>query len=265
MNEIYRSLSYMGSMSVSCMTLKDLVQEGAKIHHLTGERASLFGNALIFGAYLGSTIKNPQGAVSVAIKTDGGLTVSVSCDSEMHVRGCIEGEGALTGGTLTVILEDEGAKPYVGVCLIESEDFSQSCENYFLQSEQVDTQVHIGCAFEGDTCVSAYGVVASLLPNSEDMAAIEFYDDFNNVTDVAGEIEKGAMAFCEKYFKGEFMARVYPKYMCNCSREKISSILKGIGKDELISLCKEKGCVSVHCHYCDTDYDFFEDEILSMF
>jgi molecular chaperone Hsp33 len=56
-----------------------------------------------------------------------------------------------------------------------------------------------------------------------------------------------------------------PDYICNCSRAKIENVLLPVGKEELKKIIEEQGKVSVHCHYCNTDYNFDEKDIDELF
>ena len=38
-----------------------------------------------------------------------------------------------------------------------------------------------------------------------------------------------------------------------------------LGLEELLKICEEEGKVSVHCHYCNTDYAFTKAEVLRLF
>lgn len=38
-----------------------------------------------------------------------------------------------------------------------------------------------------------------------------------------------------------------------------------MGKSELEDIIKEQGEISVHCHYCNTDYKFGQDDIDKLF
>ena len=63
----------------------------------------------------------------------------------------------------------------------------------------------------------------------------------------------------EKYTEREIF------YRCHCSRERIASLLLSLGKAEAQSILRDEGKISVHCHYCNTTYDFDEEEALSLF
>lgn len=268
MNTIYKSLVNGGNVALSVLDTTQLVQHGIDIHNLAGDDAVLFGELLTFAAYLGGTLKSERGSVSVTVKSAGGGSVSVSCDSALHVRGCFEGlaKNLLSGGTLTVISEDGYSRPFVGACLMESDDINRNLENYFRQSEQVITFVNVGCKIEGEKCLSSGGVIGSCLPDAPFAEIENFRLKAQKIDDVSQKIDAvGAERFSKKNFGGEKLSLLQPRYKCNCSRKKISQVLKAVGKDELKSLIAERGVVSVHCHYCNKDYNFYNDDIEGIF
>lgn len=268
MNEIYKSLAYGGNVALSVLDTTALVQDGIDIHKLSGGDAELFGALLTFAAYLGSTLKSERGSVSVTIKSTEGGSVSVSCDSALHVRGCIDGNAKdiLSGGTLTVISEDGYSRPFVGACLMEGGDLNKNLENYFRQSEQIVTFVNVGCKIEDGKCLSAGGVVGSCLPDSPFAEVENFRVTVQNIADISQKIcAAGVEKFSAENFGGGHLSTLLPIYKCNCSRQKISQVLKAVGKDDLLSLIAERGVVSVHCHYCNKDYNFYSEDINNLF
>ena len=52
-------------------------------------------------------------------------------------------------------------------------------------------------------------------------------------------------------------------YRCDCSRERVKKALVACGKDELMSMSKEKE-TRVECHFCDKVYSFSSEEILEL-
>ena len=55
------------------------------------------------------------------------------------------------------------------------------------------------------------------------------------------------------------------RYRCRCSRERAESLVRAMGREEAESLVKERGRVTVHCDYCNTDYDFDEERLFELF
>lgn len=274
MNKLYKSLVYDNQVSLSVLETTDLVNDAIKIHKLHARSAQLLGNLLTCCAYMAGCLKSERGAVSITVKAqDGGGCVSVSGDSDMHIRGYVDGrcEETLKGGTLTVIKDDGFFRPYVGACEIRTDDVSEILMQYFHQSEQIPTAVAVGVKLDSSgACVSAGGVIMQLLPGTsqENMdKAEERMQAFVNAADVVGGC--GAEGIVKQYFDGEItrdgLYLSHPAYVCNCSRRKIAGVLTAVGKQELLKIIEEQGKVSVHCHYCNTDYEFGVTDVERLF
>ncbi len=274
MNTLFKCLVYDKQVSLSVLDTTDLVNKAIKIHNLEGKSAELLGNLLTVCAYMSGCLKSQRGAVSITVKSkDGSGSASVSGDIDLHIRGYVDGscKHTLKGGTLTVIKDDGFARPFVGACEIGGDNVSRIMTDYFHQSEQIPTAVSVGVKLADDnTCLSAGGVVLQLLPGTseENMARAE--EAMGNFLHPAEAISTyGAEGIIRTFFAGEIEQKglylLHPDYICNCSRAKFEGIISTLGKEELLAICKEQGAVKVHCHYCNTDYTFFEEDILKLF
>ena len=245
MNDLFKALVYGKHVSLSVLDTTDLVNKAIKIHSLTPPSAVLLGNLLTCCAYMSGCLKSERGAVSITVKSrDGNGSASVSGDVSLHIRGYAEGScrDSLKGGVLTVIKDDGFFRPFVGACEIECDDVSRILTDYFLQSEQIPTAVSVGVKLNEDgSCAAAGGVVMQLMPGCPQ----------------------------ERFFKDEIdqngLYLLHPDYICNCSRAKIEDVIRSVGRAELLNICAEQGRVSVHCHYCNTDYTFDKDDIEKLF
>jgi molecular chaperone Hsp33 len=274
MNSLYKTLIYDQQVSLSVMETTDLVNDAIRIHKLDAGSAVSLGGLLTCCVYMAGCLKSNKGAISITIKSQGdSSTASVSGDINGHIRGYIEGatSGKLQGGTMTVIKDDGFYRPFIGTIELPCDDVSENFMQYFHQSEQIPTAVAIGVKLNDDgTCRMAGGVVMQLLPGTSDEnrdKAEEKMQQFVNVCDVLEEYHAGGII--DKLFQHEtkkgFVYQTFPAYKCNCSRKKISNVLISMGKAELLNIIKEQGKVSVHCHYCNTDYDFNEQDIEKLF
>ena len=54
-------------------------------------------------------------------------------------------------------------------------------------------------------------------------------------------------------------------YKCNCSREYLGEVLISLGEAQMRQIIKEDGAVRVHCHYCNTDYEFTAEDADKLF
>ena len=56
-----------------------------------------------------------------------------------------------------------------------------------------------------------------------------------------------------------------PRFVCNCSRHKVESMLRLLGPDEVASIVREQGLVEVRCEFCGEEYQLGADEAFSLF
>lgn len=273
MNRLYKTLICNKQISLSVLETTDLAQTARDIHGLEPSAAKALAELLTCGAYMSGCLKSEKGAVSITIKGgDNAGTASVSGDVNLHLRGYIDGsaQGRLSGGFMTVVKDDGFFRPFTGACELISDDVSENMEHYFELSEQITTKVRIGARFDGEKCVAAGGVVLQLLPGADETAVKLAEEKAASIADIASDIAAlGAEGVVKKYFAeetdGGYTYITEPVYKCNCSREKISALLKTMGRAELEDIVKEQGAVSVHCHYCNTDYKFGEEDIQKLF
>ena len=272
MNKLYKSLVYGLQVSLSVLETTELVNDAIKTHNLSDGGTKLLGGLLTACAYMAGCLKSEKGAVSITVKSgDGSATASVSGDSQGHIRGYIDGaENGLKGGTLTVIKDDGLYRPFIGTCELKCDDVSENLMQYFHMSEQIETAVAIGVKTENGRCVAAGGVVMQLLPGTTEENMDRAENAMQNFTDPADVISKlGADGIMEKFFSedcaegGTYLT--FPEYKCNCSHKKIEGVIAPLGKAELLKIIEEEGAVSVHCHYCNTDYKFTEEDVLKLF
>ena len=273
MNKLFKALIYDKQVSLSVLDTTDLVNKAIKIHNLSGQSARLLGNLLTVCAYMSGCLKSDKGAVSITVKSpDSSGSASVSGDVNLHIRGYVDGscKTSLAGGTVTVIKDDGFYRPFTGACELISDDVSENMEHYFDLSEQIPTKVRVGAKFDGEKCLAAGGVVLQLLPGHTDEVKKFAEEKFAEIADVAEDIRTlGAEGLIKKYFSqqtaGVHMYITEPQYKCNCSRGKIATLLLSVGKSELENILKEQGEVSVHCHYCNTDYKYLKEDIDKLF
>lgn len=279
-----KTLIFGGEVSLAVLDTTSLVNEAIRIHHLSPVAAAALGRTLTASAYLCGWLKGEDDCLSVTIKGGGaGGQIGVSGDSSLGMRGFIEHPdvslppradgkldvGACVGksGTLTVIREEKGALPFVGTCELVSGEIAEDFSAYFMISEQRPTAFALGVKIspEGE-CIGAGGVILQPLPGASEESISKAEEAIAKYSAVSTIIaQKGA----EGILRGDFGAKDWTEreisYRCHCSREKIAGILHSMGKEELDRIVQEDGKVSVHCHYCNTDYDFYEKDIAELF
>ena len=90
-DKILRGLICGGEVSIAVAETTQLVNEAIRIHGLSALSAAALGRTLTVAAYMCSSLKEDNGALSVSVKGDGvGGSIYVSGDKALHMRGYIE-------------------------------------------------------------------------------------------------------------------------------------------------------------------------------
>ncbi len=281
MKNLVRTLIYHGQVSLTLADTTDMVAKGAKLHNLSKASAHLFGKALSLMTFMASCLKEERGEISLSLKGDVCGEIAVSGNRQLNMRGYIlntdeggegdeESERVLLGGNsyLTVIRDDGYSRPFVGACALpEGAGLDEGFEEYFRISEQLPTRLHTTVKSNEDgKCLFAGVAAVQPLPfaDEETLAAVASLD----LSAILGEMEKeGSMVALKTHFDVEedTLEVRDAQYKCNCSREYLSRVMVSLGETQLRQIVREDGAVRVHCHYCNTDYEFFDEDIDRLF
>jgi len=271
---VLRTLVFDDEVSLTIADTTSIAKEGIKRHALQGEAAEAFARTLAFLTFASACLKMEAGSVSLAIKTDGKIVdLCASGDQALSIRGYLDWEeeksDTLGTGTLAVIRDDGYNRPFVGACEVASkEDIDNSFEDYYFTSEQLPTFIKTVLKRDSDGEVEFCGIiVAQPLPFASEETFAKIPDGYA-LEEILNEVQTlGLFAAAEKYFgaKAENCNYRQAEYRCNCSREYLKGVIVSIGETELRKMVKEDGSIKVHCHYCNTDYEFVDEDIDELF
>lgn len=254
-----------------------------------GIRDSL-GEATAAAVLLAATLKF-KGQLSLQLRGSGPMHLMlVECDEGLAVRGVARFRDPpvsrdlriLSGdGTLTVTLEgDELANRYQGIVPLAGERMDECLRGYFESSEQLPTRLWLRADAE-----QASGMLLQRLPVTSRPASVtesgaggvaeeEVEDAWRRVQLVAGTVTGAELAslhdrellrrlFAEDDVRMFAAAPVY--FRCRCSRERVETMLRSLGRDEIAGLLAERGCVEVRCELCSRAYRFDAVDVGALF
>ena len=285
MSYILRATAGNGSVRVFVADSRDIVQEAFKIHKTSPVMSAALGRTLTAASMMGLMLKGDSDILSINIRGDGpakGLTVTA--DSKGNVKGyCFENmvdiplkengkldvSGAIGNGELTVI-KDMGLKePYVGTIPLISGEIAEDITYYFAKSEQTPSAVALGVLVDRDYSIKAAGgFIIQMMPGAEDNVIDKTEEKLKTLPAVTKMYESGMTAedILEKLFgdmelNRESIIKTEAAYKCNCTREKVEKALIAIGKKEIEKIIEEDGKAELHCHFCNKDYLFGENDL----
>lgn len=251
------------------------------------------GEAVAASLLLAATVKF-EGVLSLQLQGDGPVHLMlVQCTSGLGVRGLARyREGELTGagaaagtgriadligaGNLTVTLEtDDSSQRYQGIVPITGQRLADSLQVYFENSEQLPTRLWLHADAQG-----ASGMLLQKLPAANasqghgavDAAAID--DAWRRVQLIAETLTPEEMRtltdaeILHRLFNEDDVRLFEPApvyFRCRCSRERVSSMLQGLGETETRSVLAERGEVEVRCDFCNRAYVFDAVDVAQLF
>lgn len=275
MNNLLKTLVF-DSVALTVVDTTQMVNEGIKRHRLAPTSACIFGKALSAMTYMSSCLKEEKGEISLSLKNDGESgEIAVSGNKKLYLRGYIDNTN-LNGGTdenaeraalgengsLTVIRDDGYSRPFVGSCALFQKGIDEGFEEYFRVSEQIPTRIRTSVILdEKGECIFAGVIALQPLPFTKEEILRKTWE--LPLEMLLGQLkDKGLERCVEDNFTvdKEVWERREAVYKCNCSREYLAEILVSLGKEQFEEIVKEEGAVKIHCHYCNTDYQFTSED-----
>ena len=281
MKNVLRTLVYDGQVSLTLVNTTEIVREGIKLHNLSPASGYVFGKALSAMTFMSACLKEDSGEISLSLKTSGECgEIAVSGNRALRMRGYIlhteisgevdtqtERRALGENGSLTIIRDDGYSRPFVGACALpENGGVDEAFEEYYRISEQLPTFLATEVSFSNGECSFAGVAVLQPLPfaDAETLEKVRGFD-LSALLDEMKEktVEETASA---RFKKDESVWETRKAvYKCNCSRRYLTRVLVSLGEEQLRTIIKEEGAARIHCHYCNTDYEFTEEDADALF
>ena len=282
MENVVRTLVYEAQVLLTVADTTEMVRVGMRLHGLSPVSGITFGRALSAMTFMSACLKGEKDEISLSIRSNGlGEEIAVSGNYRLNLRGFIgntnvEGTGTAedvaacfgTEGALAVIRDNGYGRPFVGSCgLPVSGNIDEAFEEYYTISEQLPTRIAtvVELSPTGE-CVFAGVVALQPLPFAapetlEKVSALDLYALLEK-TKTQGIVTTAKDGFDNDDCVFEMLTA---QYKCNCSREYLSEVLVSLGEAQMRQIIEEDGAVRVHCHYCNSDYEFFSEDADRLF
>ncbi len=279
MAKLYKGVAFNDKISVTVIEGTDIVNQAIEIHKLSPLAAAALGRSMIAAIFMSSTLKSDGDRLSVTINGDGvGGHIVVAGDSNLNVRGYIDNPqcdlplnskgkldvaGCVGKGRITVVKSMGLKEPYTGSAQIVSGEIAEDFAAYYTYSEQQPTGMALGVKIGTDLrCVGAGGVIFQVLPDADEQSIIKAEELILSLSDISSIMQnEGVENFIKRAFT-DFKYEVFnPKYNCVCSKEYIDSMLITLGARELRETLESEGKIEVHCHFCNKNYVYYEDDV----
>lgn len=280
---IVRATAAGAAIRAFAITSRDLVETARQDHNTSPIMTAALGRLLSGGAMMGTMLKGEKDLLTLQIQCSGparGLTVTA--DANGHVKGFVNNPivelppnkdghlnvgGALDLGILSVI-KDMGLKePYVGQCQLQTGEIAEDLTYYFATSEQIPSAVGLGVLMnKNNTVRQAGGFIIQLMPFTSDEIIEKLEKRIAEIDSVTMMLERGLTpeGILEEIL-GDFGLEITDKipaaFVCDCSKERVSSALSTLSKKNLDDIINDGESIEVKCQFCNKAYEFSVEEL----
>jgi molecular chaperone Hsp33 len=237
--------------------------------------ADLLAKALTASALFTGNIKF-EGSLSIQLKAAGALTLLFAeCGHDGRVRGLARWQpdlsrdfrlSASAAPLLAITIENAASgQRYQGIVPIDDDDLAVLFARYFERSEQLPTRVLLAC--DGEHCA---GLMVQQLPAT----GAGDPDAWNRVGHLLATatpdelLNLDAERLLLRLFHEEtvrVLATQPLQFGCRCSRERVASVLRTLGREEALASLQNDGRAEVTCEFCNTRYHFDAIDIERIF
>jgi molecular chaperone Hsp33 len=235
----------------------------------------LLGEMTATAVLIGSNLKQP-GRLTFQLQGHGPIRMLViDCTAGLHLRGMAQAEAEVApapvsqlfgDGRLTLILQNEAARePWQSLVPVAGDSIAEIFEHYLAQSEQQPARLWLTA---NEQCAS--GLFLQKLPGADARDA----DGWARIALLAGTVTPQelqtlpAETLLARLFPEEALRLYAPKpvvYDCPEDRDKVSGMLRSLGRAEVESILAEQGEIVVRDDICNHAYRFDAADLEELF
>lgn len=284
-DRLVKFLSHVDMVKISCVETTELVETARKIHSLNPTPVAALGRVLTMATMMGTMLKEDGEKITVQVLGNGplkGILVSANnlgevkgyvgnplAEAPLNANGKLNVRAIVGEGQLNVIKDIGLKEPYVGNVPLQTSEIAEDFAYYYATSEQIPTAVALGVLVDKDGSVKkAGGYIIQAMPNTPDQILKLIEDRLSNSKSVTEMLESGMTleeiaAFISDDLNTYAVQEYTPKYVCDCSRERMEKALFSLGKKDILELANDE-VTEICCQFCNKKYHFTKDEIMKL-
>ncbi len=169
--------------------------------------------------------------------------------------------------SVTKFLED-AKQPFIGKVMLEHGTLAKDLAVYHLKSEQIATAFTLSVKFDRDgEVLGAGGMMFQALPGADDKLLADLEQRIGSLPSIGEAVI--AQDFPQQWVRDhlkDFGPRGLDQrgveFMCHCSRKRIRHMLLMLKPEDLDEMAHNGPFpIQIRCHYCNTSYDFDEQQM----
>ena len=280
---LVRAIGYNGQVRAFATRTTDTVAEAQRRHNTWPVVSAALGRTMTASVMMGAMLKGDN-KITVKIEGNGPIgPIVVDADAKGDVRGFVTNgqvhfdlnehgkldvrAGVGNEGFMTIVKDLGMRDMFSGQTPIISGEIAEDFTYYFATSEQVPSSVGLGVLVNPDnTILAAGGFILQIMPGCEEETIDALEKQLASIEPVSKMIEKGLTP--EEILEAvlgagnvQVLDSMPVKFQCQCSKERYSAAIMGLGVQEIEEMIEEQGEIETQCHFCLQTYDFSQQEL----
>ncbi|MCW9718768.1 Hsp33 family molecular chaperone HslO [Avibacterium sp. 21-599] len=274
-DKLYRYLFKHRAVRGEWVRLNQSFKETLNTHHYPKVVQNLLGEMMVATSLLTATLKF-NGSITVQIQGDGPLSLALvngSDDQKIRALARLQGEvcdemtlSEMIGkGVLVITITPTEGERYQGVISLDKPTITECLEDYFVRSEQLQTQLIIRTGELNGEPVAA-GMLLQVMPDG--VGEEGDFEHLATLTATVKDEEIFGLSAEELLYRlyHEETVEIYPaqnvEFFCGCTQERSGSALLLLPENEIDEILVEhNGSIDMQCECCGTHYFFNKEAI----
>jgi len=277
---LIKAYAFDGTVRIYTAVTTNLVAHSQEIHDLWPTSAAALGRLLTVSVIMGAMYAENQ-ELTIRVEGDGPIGSMVSTtNNKGEVRGYVDNPhvflqynsgklnvGQSVGKGFIHVTKDLKIRDmFTSSSEIQTGEIAEDFAYYFTASEQIPSAVGLGVLVNDDNKIlSSGGFILQVMPGCKKETLDKIETIISKLKPVSEMIKDG---YNPEDIMNEISGNSYQhlqtldlNYFCTCSREKFEKGLISLGKEQLKELILEDRNIETVCHFCNTKYNFTEDNL----
>ncbi|HEA3279856.1 TPA: Hsp33 family molecular chaperone HslO [Pasteurella multocida] len=277
-DKLYRYLFQDRAVRGEWVRLNQTFTDTLNTHQYPKVIQNLLGEMMVATSLLTATLKF-EGDITVQVQGDGPLKLAlVNGNHQQKIRALARLQADVSDdmslaqlvgkGVLVITIAPTEGERYQGVIALDKPTITACLEDYFVRSEQLQTQLIIRAGeFEGQPV--AAGMLLQIMPDGSGSP-----EDFEHLATLAATVKEEelfGLTAEELLYRlyHEERVEIFPSqpisFFCGCSQERSGAALLLISDEELDEvLAEHNGTIDMQCECCGTHYFFNKAAIMQL-
>ncbi|QHZ98241.1 Hsp33 family molecular chaperone HslO [Pasteurella multocida] len=277
-DKLYRYLFQDRAVRGEWVRLNQTFTDTLNTHRYPKVIQNLLGEMMVATSLLTATLKF-EGDITVQVQGDGPLKLAlVNGNHQQQIRALARLQADVSDdmslaqlvgkGVLVITIAPTEGERYQGVIALDKPTITACLEDYFVRSEQLQTQLIIRAGeFEGQPV--AAGMLLQIMPDGSGSP-----EDFEHLATLAATVKEEelfGLTAEELLYRlyHEERVEIFPSqpisFFCGCSQERSGAALLLISDEELDEvLAEHNGTIDMQCECCGTHYFFNKAAIMQL-